>query len=73
MAFDVMQAGKQCRRLKLGRHDRSRIGKATGRWPHRAGLNSGRMREYINVVHLQRGYRLRNDAVWRADDGMWLI
>jgi hypothetical protein len=31
------------------------------------------MREHINVIHLQRSYCLRDDAVWRANDGMWLI
>ena len=73
MAFNFMQSCQQGRGLKCGRHDRSRIGKAARRGPHRNGLNGGRMRKYINVVHLQRGYRLRDDTVWRADDGMWLI
>jgi hypothetical protein len=31
------------------------------------------MREDINVIHLERRYRLRDDTVRRANDGMWLV
>ena len=31
------------------------------------------MREDVDIVHLQRGYRLHDDLVWRANDCMWLI
>jgi hypothetical protein len=73
MAFDFLQAGKQRRGIKFGRYYHSCIRKTAQRRAHRAGLHSSRMREHIYVIHLQRSYRLRDDAVWRANDRMWLI
>jgi hypothetical protein len=31
------------------------------------------MCEHVDIVHLQRGNRVRDDVIWRANDRMWLI